>query len=256
MKTAAISSGSKGNCFYVENDKSAVLVDVGISTKQILERMHSLKLSPKKVKGIFITHEHSDHIKGADVFARTFNIPIYATKGTINNGFLCSNNELINQIRNNETVALGGLHVQAFSKSHKAADPVSYSISDKKKVVSVITDAGYACENIHDSISHSDFLFLESNHDIPMLDVGPYPYFLKQWVRGDTGHLSNNQAGLAVLEHGKRKLQHVVLSHLSETNNTPAVALKTFRGLIKERSDFNTHVSVSLGSEPTKVFSV
>src|SRR3989338_8739473 len=142
MKTAAISSGSSGNCFYVENDKTAVLVDVGLSMKQIFERMQALRLSPSKVRGIFITHEHSDHVKGVDVFARTLNIPVYATKGTINNGFLCSNNELINQIRNNETVALGGLHVQAFSKSHKAADPVSYSISDKKKVVSVITDAG------------------------------------------------------------------------------------------------------------------
>jgi phosphoribosyl 1,2-cyclic phosphodiesterase len=218
--------------------------------------MNSLKLSPKKVKGIFITHEHSDHVKGVDVFARTFNIPIYATNGTIKNGFLCSNNELVNQIKNDETISLGGLQIKAFSKSHKAADPVSYAISDKKKVVSVITDAGYACENIHDAISKSDFLFLESNHDIPMLEVGPYPYFLKEWVKGNTGHLSNNQAGLAVLEHGKRKLQHVVLSHLSETNNTPAVALKTFRGLIKERIDFKTNVSVSLGNLPTQVFGV
>ncbi len=256
MRAAALSSGSSGNCFYVEKDNSAILVDIGLSAKQVLERMQLLNLNVEKIKGIFITHEHSDHILGVDVFARRFNIPIYATKGTIAHGHLCSNKSMIHRITNNERVKIGSLEIEAFTKSHKAADPVSYAIFDRKKVVSVITDAGYACENINEKISQSDFLFLESNHDIEMLDSGPYPYFLKKWVKSDSGHLSNMQASLAVLENGHRRLKHVVLSHLSKTNNSPEMALKTFGNLLKERSDFSAHVSVSLGSGPTELFNI
>lgn len=256
MRACAISSGSGGNCFYVEKNNSAILVDVGISAKKVIERMNSLNLNVKKIKGIFVTHEHADHIIGADVFARRYNIPIYATKGTIANGNIGSNKDMIHQIKNSEIIKLGELKIEAFSKSHKAAEPVSYSIFDKNKVVSVITDAGYACENINDKISKSDFLFLESNHDIKMLKNGPYPYFLKKWITSDSGHLSNTQAGLAVLENGNKRLRNVVLSHISRTNNSPEVALNTFRNLLKERSNFNAKVSVSLETTPTKLFSL
>lgn len=255
MKTAALASGSSGNCFYVENDKTALLVDAGISTKRIIERMSLLKLNPKKVKGIFVTHEHTDHIRGVDVFAREFNVPIYATKGTIKEGFLCSNNELINEIKNNETLSIGGLNVEAFSKMHKAYDPVSFNVEGKKRV-SVITDLGIVGKEVNEQISSSDFLFLESNHDVKMLEQGPYPYFLKKWVRGDDGHLSNNQASLAVLEYGNSKLRNVVLSHLSQTNNTPEMALKTFSKMMKERKDFKAKVDVSLRDGPTELFRI
>ena len=101
MRACALSSGSSGNCFYIEDTNSAVLVDVGISTKKVIERMNSLNLDPEKIRAIFITHEHIDHIIGSDVFARKFSVPIFATKGTINNGFLCSNKNLIKQIKKN-----------------------------------------------------------------------------------------------------------------------------------------------------------
>lgn len=255
MKTAALASGSSGNCFYVENDKTALLVDAGISTKRIIERMQMLKLNPKKVKGIFLTHEHTDHIRGVDVFAREFNVPIFATKGTIKDGFLCSNNELINEIKNNENLSIGGLNVETFSKIHKAYDPVGFTIEDKKRV-SVITDLGISNKIVNEQISSSDFLFLESNHDVKMLDNGPYPWFLKKWVKGDDGHLSNNQASLAVLEYGNSKLRNVVLSHLSQTNNKPEIALKTFNKMMKERKDFKARVDVSLRDCPTELFKI
>ena len=258
MRVAALSSGSSGNCFYIENDDSAVLVDVGISAKKVMERMGLLKLDSSKLKAIFVTHEHSDHIIGIDVSARQLNLPIYATKGTIGNGFLCSDDNKIKKISKNEAINLGGFDIMAFSKSHKAAEPVSYSILDKKedKLVSVITDAGYACENINENISKSNFLFLESNHDLKMLEQGPYPYFLKRWVGSDSGHLSNSQAGLAVLENANPRLKNIILSHLSKTNNSPQVALKTFKNLLKERNNLNAKVSVSLGTEPTELFRV
>ena len=163
MRVSALSSGSSGNCFYIEKENDAVLIDAGISSKKIVERMETLDLDPKKIKGIFITHEHTDHIIGLDVFARRFNLPIFATKGTISNGHLCSNKKLIREIKNNSKTYIGELEIGAFTKSHKAADPVSFSISNKNKVISVITDAGYACKNINENIARSNLLFLESN---------------------------------------------------------------------------------------------
>ena len=255
MKITALASGSSGNCFYLDSGKGAILIDAGISTKRIVERMDALRLKPESVKGIFITHEHGDHTKGADVFARTFNVPIYATKGTIASGFLCSNEDMINSIKPGETVKIAGMEVEAFLKSHKAEEPVSFTISNGKRI-SVITDLGFACNRVNEAISDSDFLFLESNHDLKMLEHGPYPYFLKNWVKGDSGHLSNRQASLAVLEHSNKKLRNVVLSHLSSTNNTPKVALKTFNQMLKERSDFNAKVNVSTKNEPTSLFRI
>ena len=229
MEICALASGSSGNCFYIENSKtnSAVIVDAGISAKKIVEKLCLVGKSPDKIKGIFITHEHSDHIKGADVFARKFNIPIFATKKTAENCFLCSDGDLINFIKNNETVDLGGMKVEAFSKSHRAADPVSYNVFNGKRI-SIITDVGYGCENVLANISNSDALFLESNYDNNMLDNGPYPYFLKKWIKSDIGHLSNFQSATSVLENASSKLKYLVLSHLSQNNNTPLIALSAF----------------------------
>lgn len=253
MEISSLGSGSSGNCFYIKNNKGAILIDVGLSSKEIIRRLTLINQSPKLIKGIFITHEHSDHIKGVDVFARQFNIPIYATKKTAAASFLCSDNKLIKIINNNEVIKLEGMKIEAFSKSHKAADPVSYNIFNGKKI-SVITDAGYACNNIIDNVSDSDFLCLESNYDVKMLENGPYPHFLKKWVSGNDGHLSNIQASLCVLEHANKKLKHVMLSHLSKFNNTPELALSTFNKLIKERRDLKINVSISHRNFPTKIF--
>jgi phosphoribosyl 1,2-cyclic phosphodiesterase len=255
MKIAALASGSKGNCFYIEDDRAetAVLIDAGISTRQIALRLALLGLTVEKIKGIFITHEHADHIKGADVFARKFQVPIFATKKTINSCSLCSDKSLIEAINNTDIISIGGSKVQAFSKTHKAADPISFTIFANKKV-SVITDAGYACKNIIDQVAAADFLFLESNHDPEMLHNGPYPEYLKEWIAGNYGHLSNAAAGQCVLKHASAKLAGIVLSHLSGTNNTPNLALSTFKSIIRKRSNFSPKVHLSSQSDPTKLF--
>lgn len=260
MEVAALASGSSGNCFYVENNGKGILIDAGISSKQIVERLHMLKKNPEKIRGIFITHEHSDHIRGADVFARNFRVPIYVNKKTAKaakteSKTLCSNLDLIKYIKNDETLKIGGMNVEAFSKSHDCADPVSYNIENGKRV-SVITDVGHACKNVISHVSDSDFLFMESNHDEVRLERGPYPYFLKQWIRSNTGHLSNMQAALCVLEHGSPKLKHIVLSHLSKTNNTEKLAMETFDCLLKHRKDLNPKVSLSTREKPTSLFKV
>ncbi|MFA5258926.1 MAG: MBL fold metallo-hydrolase [Candidatus Pacearchaeota archaeon] len=254
MELCALASGSSGNCFYVSNGNSGILIDAGISTKQIIERMSLINKGPETIKAIFITHEHSDHIRGADVFARKFNVPIFATKKTIQASCLCSNENLINSIKNDETINLNGVEVEAFSKFHKAADPVSYNISNGKKI-SIITDVGCVCNNVIKHVSDSDFLCIESNYDEEMLESGPYPYFLKKWIKSDIGHLSNAQSASCILENAKPSLKHVMLSHLSKNNNSPELALNSFN-ILKQRKDFSLKISVSQRESPTALFKI
>jgi len=254
MEISALASGSSGNCFYVGDGKNSVLIDAGISCKQIVERLGMINKSPENINAIFITHEHTDHIRGADVFARTFSVPIFATKKTSQSGFLCSDGEKVNKIKNNETVKIGNLNVETFSKSHNASDPVFFKIEAKKKV-SVITDLGYPCQNVKDAISDSDFICLESNHDINMLEQGPYPYFLKKWIKSDSGHLSNLQSSICVLEYARKKLKNIMLSHLSEINNTPKIALSSFK-ILRERYDLDTKISLSTREKPTHLIKI
>lgn len=230
-------------------------MDAGITARQLTFRMSVLDRSPKSIKGIFITHEHTDHIKGADVLARSFNIPIFATEKTAQTRILCSDGSLVNTIKNGESTEIAGMTIEAFPKSHHANDPVSFNIQADKKA-SIITDAGYACKNIAENVFDSDFLFLESNHDENMLAAGPYPYFLKKLIKSDIGHLSNKQASLCVLEHASPKLKNIVLSHLSNVNNTPQLALKTFYSVLNERKEISPYISVSLREEPTNLFKI
>ena len=254
MRISALASGSSGNCFYVENEKTAVLIDVGISCKQVVKRIEKVNGDLKKIKAIFITHEHTDHIKGAGLFARKFNVPIYATKRTIKNSFLVGH-EKANEIRNNETINLGEMKIEAFSKMHDASDPVSYNIWNGKKI-SIITDIGKVCKNVIENVADSDFLCFEANHDLGMLETGPYPAHIKQRIKGDYGHLSNFHSGVCVLEHATPKLKHVVLAHLSKVNNTPLSALTTFSNLIQERKDLNIKVGLSYREKPTELFKI
>jgi len=253
MEAVALASGSSGNCFYVSNSKKSVLVDVGISCRQIEERLAKIGKKASKIDGIFITHEHGDHVKGADVLARKYNIPIYGTKKTLARG-LCQDKDLLNPIKNDETVKLGKMQVEAFSKCHDGGDPVSYSLFNDKRV-SVITDVGHCCQNVIDMVSNSRILFLESNHSLDMLESGNYPYHVKRRVKSDKGHLSNYNSALCVLEHGDRKLKNIILSHLSENNNRPEIALESFK-LLKERKDLRPEISVSNKYIPTRLFKI
>src|SRR3989338_3366046 len=248
MEVCALASGSSGNCFYIGDGKEAVLIDAGISAKQICERLANRGKSAESVRAIFVTHEHIDHVRGVDVFSRKFNVPVFITKGTLDNCFTCSNKELIKIIKNNQVVKIGSMKIEAFSKSHHAADPVSYNVYEKKKIA-IITDAGYGCNNIRKHISNSDFLIMEANHDEEMLDNGPYPYYLKNLIRSDIGHLSNKQAALCVLEHSSKKLKNIVLAHLSKINNKPEAALETFNSIMKARVDISPVISVSVREE-------
>jgi phosphoribosyl 1,2-cyclic phosphodiesterase len=256
MELIALSSGSTGNCFYIENHGSAVLVDAGISAKQIKDRLAQRNKSLEKIKAIFITHEHTDHIRGVDVLARELNIPIFATAKTLNSRFICSDDSLLNKISSNQKINFDFLSIESFSKAHAAAEPISYKIQ-AEKTISVITDLGHICPNARKAIHDSDLLCLESNHDLALLETGPYPFFLKKWIRSNEGHLSNNQAALAILEHASSKLKTIVLSHLSQTNNAPKIALAVTSKILKERLDLQgTGLFVSQHDEPTQIFQI
>jgi len=261
MELCALSSGSSGNCFYLEDKNNSILVDAGISCRKIIERLNSINKNPENIKAIFLTHEHSDHIRGVDVFARKFEIPIFGTKKTLNSRFICSNQELINEIDSNEILKFGNMQVEAFSKMHLASDPVSYVVNmkdrlGKNKRIGVITDLGKVCKNTSSQLRDLDFVFLESNHDIKMLDEGFYPWHTKKWIKSDLGHLSNSQAALGVLEHASSKLKNIILSHISENNNTNQLALNTFKSLIKERRDLKPELSLSVREFTSRVFSL
>jgi len=255
MRTCALASGSSGNAFYIENDKNAILIDAGISSKQIVERLNNNGKNAEKIKAIFVTHEHIDHVRGIDVFARMFNVPIFLTRKTAENCFVCSDKSLINFIKNNETVHIAGFDVNAFSKPHDCVDPVSYSIQGDK-TVSIITDIGHASKNVCNAVSDSDLLFVESNHDSHMLINGPYPASLKKRILSKYGHLSNFQSSICLLEHASSRLKNIVLAHLSEVNNTPNIAMRTMQNLIKERKDLKPKICVSGRYEATELFRV
>ncbi len=258
MKISALASGSSGNCFYIENEEKGkgILVDCGISCKQIEERMANIKRSPEKIKAVFLTHEHSDHIRGVDVFARKFKIPVFAPKKMIHECFLCSNKELLNGIKNNEALKIAGLEISAFPKSHKALDPVSYGITERNKKLGIMTDVGHACENIVENVGDSNFICIESNYDEKMLMEGFYPWPTKQWIKSDIGHLSNVQSAACVLEHASKKLSNLMLCHISQNNNTPEKALETHAYFMKQRLDLTPKIYVSSRYFATPLFRV
>jgi phosphoribosyl 1,2-cyclic phosphodiesterase len=257
MEFSCLASGSSGNCFFVNEGSSSILIDAGISAKQIVERLNVINKNPKTIKGIFISHEHSDHVRGIDVFARKFNIPIFATGGTIKHSFLCSDEKLINQIFPEKVFNFSGFKVIPIKKSHDAQEPVSFMIQDsRKKTLSVLTDVGFACNKVIKAISLSDSLILESNHDVEMLESGKYPYVLKRRILSDKGHLSNFQAGLLLMEHSKPGLNNIILSHLSLENNTEELALETISTLIKHRKDISPKIFISTRHRPTPLILV
>lgn len=242
MKIASIASGSNGNCYYLENDNDAILVDAGISARQIVQRMTNLGLSISKVRALFISHEHSDHIRGVDVLSRKYFIPVFITQKTYSSYGKTIKDSLLNFFSPGKQMKIGKIHVNPFLKSHDAAEPCSFLVSSESRYVAVMTDIGLKCSNVIAHIKNADAIFLESNYDDDMLQTGHYPPYLKVRISSDLGHLSNTQAGMIALEHASPRLKHVFLSHISENNNTPELAFRTFNNFIKQRKDLKPKV--------------
>ena len=190
----SLNSGSNGNCYYVGNEREAVLVDAGISCRETEQRMANLQLSMQQVKAIFISHEHIDHIRGVKVLARKYKLPVYSTPVTSSRTGLSTGKDNIHSLKMNEPVMIGDLAVTPFVKQHDAADPVSFIVEHNRIRVGVITDIGVACKSVIHYFKQCHACFLESNYDNKMLEEGSYPLRLKNRIRGGKGHLSNLQA--------------------------------------------------------------
>jgi phosphoribosyl 1,2-cyclic phosphodiesterase len=244
-----LASGSKGNAVYVRSGSTALLVDCGLSARELVRRMEFSGLDPLALKAILITHEHRDHMTGARVLAKRLRLPVLATKAT---WAACGD---MQQTRHQafaagETFTLGGLTLQPFSTPHDAADPVGLVISAGSARLGLCTDLGQALALVESRLAGCQALILESNHDPELLAQGPYPPWLKQRVRSRHGHLSNQQSAelLAKLHHPE--LGRVTLAHLSETNNRPQLAAQAAAGAL-EALGSRTEVGVARQDAPT-----
>ena len=211
LNFTSLNSGSNGNCYYVGTKTDAVLIDAGLSCREIEKRMKQLGLSMKTVKAIFVSHEHGDHIKGVSTLANKYNLPVYITSKTAKYGPRLIGH-LSKTFTANETVLIGDLLIKPFSKKHDAADPHSFTISYNEITVGVFTDIGKVCEEVirHFKLCHA--VFLESNYDAMMLENGRYPLHLKNRIRGGEGHLSNKEALDLFITHRSPFLSHLLLS--------------------------------------------
>jgi len=225
---ASLNSGSNGNCYYVGNSKEAVLVDAGISCREIEKRMHSLGLDPLKLKALFVSHEHTDHISGIPSFIKKYKIPVYITPRTYRAcGFLLDP-RLVHSFNPFEPVQAGALSITAFPKWHDAIDPHSFIVSGEGINAGVFTDIGAPCKNVIQYFKLCHAIFLEANYDEAMLAASRYPVFLRNRISGKHGHLSNAQALELFAAHKPSFMTHVFLSHLSKENNNPQLAEDLF----------------------------
>ncbi|WP_319591314.1 MBL fold metallo-hydrolase [uncultured Draconibacterium sp.] len=238
LEICAIASGSNGNCYYIGNENSAILIDAGISTKQILNRMKERGLDSGKLRALFITHEHSDHMRGARVMGKRLQIPVYMTAKTYDGSYKNLRPDYPRFFTFNETIAVDDFIVHPVPKLHDAADPCSFRISYNSLNIGVFTDIGEACDNVKTHVGKCNALFLESNYDEGMLWAGRYPQFLKERVASKVGHLSNDQTFELLKKHTNGNLRCVFLSHISKDNNTHEKALKTMHPL-SDRFEIN-----------------
>lgn len=216
------------------SDTTHLLVDVGISGKRTECGLNNLGISGRDLDGILITHEHADHISGLGVMARKFGVPIYATPGTIDAIRACKSvgaieDSLFRQVREDVKLTIKDLTVNPMRISHDAAQPVAYRIAYGNKKVGICTDLGVYNDYTVECLRGMDALLIEANHDVNMLQVGPYPYYLKQRILGDRGHLSNENSGRLLSRILHDKLQAIILGHLSKENNLPELAYEAVR---------------------------
>lgn len=234
MKFCTIASGSSGNCAFAGTDRTLLLVDAGITAKRITAALHDMDYDPSELSGILLTHEHIDHISGLGVLSRKYHIPVYGTAGTIE--YIINNRAkslgkmdpaLFHKISPDQNFRIGDMDIHPFRISHDAAQPCGYRLEGDHKSVAVATDLGCYNDYIIDNLRGLDGLLLEANHDVNMLEVGPYPYPLKQRILGERGHLSNDSAGYLLSDVLNDHMEFVLLGHLSQHNNYEALCYAT-----------------------------
>lgn len=265
MDLVSIASGSSGNCIYVGSENTSLLVDVGISGKKIEQGLKSIEKEASKIDGILVTHEHLDHISGLGVMARRYKLPIFSTAETID-AILNTKNlgkldkSLFHSIKKDSPFYIGDLKVEASATWHDAVDPVCYTFFHNQTKAAIATDMGDYDEYLIDKLRDSDILFLEANHDVHMLEVGPYPYQLKKRILGKRGHLSNERAGQLLSDLMNDHLKNIFLGHLSKENNYEQLAYETVKLelFMRNKSIENTNINLQVAKKdaPSRMVSV
>jgi phosphoribosyl 1,2-cyclic phosphodiesterase len=248
---SSLNSGSNANCYYIGNKHEAVLVDAGLSCRETEKRMKGLGLSMEKVKAIFVSHEHSDHITGVPGLSKKFKLPVYITDNTFANSRIPLETDLVRSFKHGKAISIGGLSILPFSKSHDARDPHSFMVSGNGVNIGIITDIGHACKRVIKYFSQCHAAFLESNYCDDMLANGNYPYHLKQRISSDEGHLSNAQALDLFVNYRSSFLKLLILSHLSKNNNKPDIVDRLFK-----QHAGNTEIIVASRYEASPLFCV
>ena len=232
MQLYSIASGSSGNCIYVGGEEARILIDAGISMKRIREGLMEENFPIENLHAIFITHEHTDHICGLGPVLRKYQIPVYATKETIEaiwekGDMKGVSEDLFHEVVPEKAVSIEDMEIMPVRISHDAANPVCYTVQSESKKIGVATDMGCFSNEIVDHLKDCDSLLLEANHDVRMLQVGAYPYSLKQRILGEKGHLSNESAGRLLCRLLHDKMKQIMLGHLSRENNYEMLAYET-----------------------------
>lgn len=248
---SSLNSGSNANCYYIGNNKEAVLIDAGLSCRETERRMKQLGLSIERVKAIFVSHEHSDHITGVPGISKKYRLPVYITGATLANSNIPIEPQLVNDFKKNKPVKIGDLSVIPFRKSHDAADPHSFIVSGHGITIGIITDIGYACKQVIKYFGQCQAAFLESNYCAEMLANGNYPWHLQQRISSDEGHLSNAQALELFTNYRGTDLRLLILSHLSKNNNNPELV----KSLFKKQAG-NTEIVVASRYTASPVFRI
>lgn len=261
LNFCSLYSGSSGNSLFVQSENTNILVDAGESAKKIVNALSSINVSPESLDAIVVTHEHIDHVKSIGTLSQKYNIPVYATEKTWS--AMPTQSEKINKdlhrlFNPSKDFLIGDLNLLPFSIPHDAADPCGFNISCKDKNLSIATDLGHITSNIMDILSQSSFVLLESNYDPDILKFSKYPYYLKQRISGDSGHLSNNEAGKLISHLVNKNLTSVMLGHLSKENNFPELAYKTVVDeLIYNNCDVSKlEITVATRVQPSKIIEI
>jgi phosphoribosyl 1,2-cyclic phosphodiesterase len=219
----------------VESGDTRVLVDAGFSGRRLAERLGQIGVAPQSIMALLLTHEHSDHVSGVASAVKRWHWPVLATAGTIRGAGALLEGAATQVIAPGTPVTVGGLEIQPFRTSHDALEPVGFVATaiHAGTRAAIVTDLGRATDEVRAAVQHVDVLVVESNHDEGLLESGPYPWHLKRRVAGSHGHLSNRAAGDLTVGCLHKGLQQVVLAHLSETNNSPAVAHESMQHVLR-----------------------
>lgn len=246
---ASIASGSNGNCYYIGNSDRSILVDIGISCRLLEKRMRLLNLDIRSVQAVLVTHEHSDHICGLDTFVKKYDTPIYMNEATLRNSRLNIPENRLRFINTGEQFSAAGFSLLPFSKSHDAADPLNFLVSQNGYHLGVFTDMGYGSEELKKYLRYCHAVFLESNYCEQMLEASSYPAVLRKRISGRKGHLSNAQAFELLSKEPGPHLRQIILSHLSANNNTPDRVAAIFKSLMGR---YKIHIASR--TEPSPLF--